>query len=118
MPLYEYECNECQNRFERIQKFSDPPVESCPTCGGKVRKLISSSAIQFKGTGWYVTDYAQKSKPSDVSEDKQDTEGQKTTKGDDSSSSSAISETKGAADSGTKKDGAPTSSTPAAKSTN
>jgi len=118
MPLYEYECNECQNRFERIQKFSDPPVESCPTCGGKVRKLISSSAIQFKGTGWYVTDYGQKSKPSEGPGDKQDTEGQKTTKGDDSSSSSTGSETKGAADSGTKKDSGPTSSTPGAKSTN
>ena len=60
MPLYEYECNDCEHRFERIQKFSDPLVSTCPVCGGEVRKLISSSAIQFKGTGWYVTDYAKK----------------------------------------------------------
>ena len=62
MPLYEYECDECHHRFERIQKFSDPPVETCPTCGkGPVKKLLSSPAIQFKGSGWYVTDYARKS---------------------------------------------------------
>jgi putative FmdB family regulatory protein len=60
MPLYEYECDACSGRFERIQKFSDPPVEKCPTCGGKVRKLLSSPAIQFKGSGWYITDYAKK----------------------------------------------------------
>jgi putative FmdB family regulatory protein len=62
MPLYEYECEACHTRFERIQKFSDPPVEICPNCGkGPVRKLISSPAIQFKGSGWYITDYAKKS---------------------------------------------------------
>jgi putative FmdB family regulatory protein len=62
MPLYEYECPKCQHRFERIQKFSDPPVERCPSCQSKVRKLLSSPAIQFKGSGWYVTDYAGKGK--------------------------------------------------------
>jgi putative FmdB family regulatory protein len=62
MPLYEYQCEACNARFERIQKYSDPLVDVCPTCGkGPVRKLISSPAIQFKGTGWYVTDYAKKS---------------------------------------------------------
>jgi putative FmdB family regulatory protein len=60
MPLYEYECESCQHRFEKIQKFSDPPIEVCPKCGGKVRKLLSSPAIQFKGSGWYITDYAKK----------------------------------------------------------
>ena len=60
MPLYEYECEACRQRFERIQKFSDPPVDQCPNCGGKVRKLLSSPAIQFKGSGWYITDYARK----------------------------------------------------------
>jgi putative FmdB family regulatory protein len=65
MPLYEYECEACGNRFERIQKFSDPPVGECPKCGGVVRKLISSPAIQFKGSGWYVTDYAKKAEKSD-----------------------------------------------------
>jgi putative FmdB family regulatory protein len=60
MPLYEYQCDACSNRFERIQKFSDPPIATCPSCGGSVRKLLSSPAIQFKGTGWYITDYAKK----------------------------------------------------------
>ena len=61
MPMYEYECDACGHRFERIQKFSDPPVEECPNCGErKVQKLLSSPAIQFKGSGWYITDYAKK----------------------------------------------------------
>ena len=61
MPLYEYQCESCSTRFERIQKFSDPPVETCPKCAGPVKKLPSSPAIQFKGSGWYITDYAKKS---------------------------------------------------------
>jgi len=62
MPLYEYECEACHERFERIQKYSDPLVDICPKCGkGPVRKLLSSPAIQFKGTGWYITDYAKRS---------------------------------------------------------
>jgi len=62
MPLYEYQCEACAHRFERIQKFSDPLLTNCPRCDGSVRKLVSSPAIQFKGTGWYVTDYAGKGK--------------------------------------------------------
>jgi putative FmdB family regulatory protein len=61
MPLYEYECEGCHRRFEVIQKFSDPPVARCEVCGAAVRKLLSSPAIQFKGSGWYITDYARKS---------------------------------------------------------
>ena len=61
MPLYEYQCESCDHRFERIQKFSDPPADVCPACGGPVKKLLSSPAIQFKGSGWYITDYAKKS---------------------------------------------------------
>jgi|RhiMethySRZTD1v2_1073278.scaffolds.fasta_scaffold765812_2 putative FmdB family regulatory protein len=61
MPLYEYQCEHCGERFEKIQKFSDPPVEICPKCGGgPVHKLIAAPAFQFKGTGWYITDYARK----------------------------------------------------------
>jgi len=60
MPLYEYECESCGGTFEVIQKFSDHSVETCRTCGGKVRRLLSAPAIQFKGTGWYITDYARK----------------------------------------------------------
>ena len=70
MPLYEYECDQCGHRFEQIQKFSDPQVETCPKCGGKVHKLISSPAFQFKGTGWYVTDYAGKGRSGGESSDK------------------------------------------------
>jgi putative FmdB family regulatory protein len=61
MPLYEYQCKKCKHRFEKIQKFSDAPVRKCPECGGAVEKLLSQSAVQFKGSGWYVTDYARKS---------------------------------------------------------
>lgn len=58
MPLYEYLCGSCGARFERIRKFSDPPLAECPSCGGgPVEKLISSPAIQFKGSGFYITDY-------------------------------------------------------------
>jgi putative FmdB family regulatory protein len=57
MPLYEYECESCSHRFEVIQKFSDAPISVCPKCGGPVQKLLSSPAIQFKGSGFYLTDY-------------------------------------------------------------
>ena len=63
MPLYEYECDACGQRFEVIQKFSDAPPAACAKCGkAPVRRLLSSPAIQFKGSGWYITDYAQKGK--------------------------------------------------------
>ena len=70
MPLYEYQCDACAHRFEQIQKFSDPLLTSCARCGGAVRKLVSSSAIQFKGAGWYVTDYARAGRkdPSETAE--------------------------------------------------
>jgi putative FmdB family regulatory protein len=61
VPLYEYQCTKCKHVFEKIQKFSDPPVTKCPECGGEVEQLLSAPAIQFKGAGWYVTDYAKKS---------------------------------------------------------
>lgn len=62
MPLYEYECLKCGTRFEQIRKFSDPPLNKHDGCGGKVRKLLSAPAIQFKGSGWYITDYARAGK--------------------------------------------------------
>jgi putative FmdB family regulatory protein len=61
VPLYEYQCKACHSLTERIQKFSDPPMTVCPHCGGEVEQLISAPAVQFKGSGWYVTDYAKKS---------------------------------------------------------
>lgn len=62
MPLYEYECTQCGHRTELLQRYGDPPLEKCPECGAAVRKLFSAPAVQFKGTGWYVTDYAGKGK--------------------------------------------------------
>ena len=62
MPLYEYECDACRRRIEVIQKFSDQPLTTCEACGGHLRKLLSSPAIQFKGSGWYITDYARAGK--------------------------------------------------------
>jgi putative FmdB family regulatory protein len=71
MPLYEYVCQKCGERIEVIRKHSDPPYTHCPKCGGELRKLISSSAIQFKGSGFYKTDYATPAK-SESSESKAD----------------------------------------------
>ena len=65
MPLYEYECDACSRRFEAIRKFSESTLDVCSLCGkGPVRRLMSSPAIQFKGTGWYITDYSSKGKAS------------------------------------------------------
>ena len=58
MPIYEYQCKQCNERHEIIQRFSDAPLEHCPKCGGDMKKLFSSPAIQFKGSGFYKTDYA------------------------------------------------------------
>lgn len=69
MPLYEYQCDACGRRFELIRKFSDPPLEECPSCGGAVQKLVSSPAFQFKGTGFYITDYGKKEQPSTAQAD-------------------------------------------------
>jgi putative FmdB family regulatory protein len=77
MPIYEYECLTNKHRFEVIQKFDDPPVSHCTVCGEPVQKLLSSPAIQFKGTGWYITDYARKGQSSSTekSESKSDSTG-------------------------------------------
>jgi putative FmdB family regulatory protein len=89
MPLYEFECEDCHKRFERIQKFTDPTPDVCPTCGkGPVRKLFSSPAIQFKGSGFYITDYAKKSTS--------EAGGKSSSSGEGSASSDAKGETKAA----------------------
>ncbi|MGO8818880.1 MAG: FmdB family zinc ribbon protein [Terriglobia bacterium] len=61
MPLYEYKCKKCGRKVEKIRKFSDPPLTTCESCGGKLEQLLSSPAIRFKGSGFYVNDYARKS---------------------------------------------------------
>ena len=62
MPIYEYDCQKC-GTFEATQRITEKPLGKCPTCKGKVKKLISNTSFQLKGTGWYVTDYARKGKP-------------------------------------------------------
>ncbi|HEY9160084.1 MAG TPA: zinc ribbon domain-containing protein [Desulfomonilia bacterium] len=60
MPIYEYKCLKCSNDFEAMQKFSDAPISKCPSCGGRVKKKMSNTSFQLKGSGWYMTDYAKK----------------------------------------------------------
>jgi putative FmdB family regulatory protein len=74
MPIYEYKCQNCGERHEKLQRYSDPPCKKCPHCGGPLRKLISSPAIQFKGSGFYITDYAKKNSPSEEKKRKADSE--------------------------------------------
>src|SRR5262249_17718057 len=98
MPLYEYQCKKCGHRFEKIQKFSDKPVKKCPECGGPVEQVISAPAVQFKGSGWYVTDYAKKSGSSagsseSSSKDSKDSKESKDSKKDDKKSESSTKET-------------------------
>jgi len=93
MPLYEYQCQKCHHRFEKIQKFSDKPMSKCPDCGGPVEQMISAPAVQFKGSGWYVTDYAKKSTAS--------------SDGDSSSSKDTADKDASSKDSPTKKDDKP-----------
>ena len=90
MPLYEYQCGRC-GRFELIRKFSDPPLEKCPTCEGEIQKLLSSPAIQFKGAGWYVTDYAKKSGGESGKSEGAKSEGAKTESKESSSKESSKS---------------------------
>jgi putative FmdB family regulatory protein len=92
MPLYEYQCDACEHRFEKIQKFSDPQVDVCPKCGGVVKKLVSSPAIQFKGTGWYITDYAKKSSTDASSGKSSSDKSDKTEKSEKSSDTSSSSD--------------------------
>ncbi len=82
MPLYEYECDACGKRFELLQKFSDPSTATC-TCGGAAHRQLSAPAIQFKGSGWYVTDYARKSAPAEKSESKLDAKSESATKSEE-----------------------------------
>ena len=74
MPIYEYECRKCKAHTEAFQKLSDKPLVKCPKCGGRLDKRISAPAIQFKGSGWYVTDYAGKATKGEKSESEAKTE--------------------------------------------
>jgi putative FmdB family regulatory protein len=81
VPLYEYRCKNCGHQFEKIQSFSAPEEKECPVCHGPVEKLISASAIQFKGSGWYVNDYAGKSGSMKASAAKESDSGSKSGEG-------------------------------------
>jgi putative FmdB family regulatory protein len=100
VPLYEYRCTQCGHQFEKIQSFSSPELKECPVCKGEVERLLSAPAIQFKGAGWYVNDYAGKNGSS------------KPKSGSSTDSSSPASGESTPA----KSESAPASSTPAAKS--
>ena len=115
MPLYEFECEACKTRFERIQKFSDANPEVCPTCGkGPVRRLLSSPAIQFKGSGFYITDYAKKSSSEASSKSSGEKSGSDSKSGDsksgDSSSTSTSSSTPASTSTSTSTDSGSSSS--------
>jgi putative FmdB family regulatory protein len=105
MPLYEYECKKCGHRFEKIQKFSDKMVKKCPECGGQVEQMISAPAVQFKGSGWYVTDYAKKSHaPSSESGNKDSKDSSKESKKDESKKEEKKTETSSKEKTGKKTD--------------
>ena len=91
VPLYEYECESCGHRFEMLQKVADSPLTSCVKCEGKVERLLSSPAIQFKGTGWYVTDYARKGQDSS-SKSEQDSSSKSESESSDSTPKTTQSE--------------------------
>jgi putative FmdB family regulatory protein len=97
MPLYEYHCDTCGHRFEAIQKFSDAPLDTCPKCGAALRKLQSAPAIQFKGAGWYITDYAKKESVSPGKSGDSSHEGDSASNTTKSSTESAASAPKDAA---------------------
>jgi putative FmdB family regulatory protein len=104
MPNYEYLCKDCGHRFEQIRKFSDKQLRKCPECGGVIEQVISAPAVQFKGSGWYVTDYAKKGAGSSASASSSSSESESGAK--DAKDSKDAKETKEA-----KKDDKPKSDT-------
>jgi putative FmdB family regulatory protein len=91
LPLYEYQCPKC-GRFELIRKFSDEALTKCPTCGSDIQKLLSAPAIQFKGTGWYITDYAKSGKSEPKSDGGKSAKSESSSKSEGSKSEGSKSE--------------------------
>lgn len=113
MPLYEYQCDACGHRFEVIQKFADAPIGTCPVCQGAVTKLFSSPAIQFKGSGFYITDYARAGKSAGAGAPAGESASSSEAKGADGKTESASTPAKSDAKSDVKSG----SATPAPKAT-
>ncbi len=107
MPIYEYQCLQCEHRSEVLQRMSDDPLTRCERCGGELKKLLSAPAFQFKGSGWYVTDYARKNEGKGESKGDGSSSDKPASKGDsDSSSASSSSESSASSDAGgSSKDG-------------
>jgi putative FmdB family regulatory protein len=120
MPIYEYKCNSCGKKFEKIEKFSAAPLEIHEGCGGPVERLISAPALQFKGTGWYVTDYAKSNSSgpgkngSDPKSDSKD--GSKSESKSDSGSSDSKSDSKSESKSSDSSSSSTSTSTPSTSS--
>ena len=93
MPIYEYECQQCNQITEAMQKFSDPALTECPCCRGTLRKLISQSSFHLKGSGWYVTDYARKGDSAPIGKKEKAAENKDTSPGKTSEASPAPSTT-------------------------
>ncbi|MFQ5930724.1 MAG: FmdB family zinc ribbon protein, partial [Acidobacteriota bacterium] len=97
MPLYEYRCQDCGRTVEIIQRFSDPPLPECEVCGGELERLLSPAAVHFKGSGWYVTDYARKNDKGSSKEDSSaKAKEEKATSGSDSQSTSGAEKSESA----------------------
>jgi putative FmdB family regulatory protein len=120
MPLYEYECKKCHRRVEKIQSFSARHIKKCPDCGGALEQLISAPAVQFKGSGWYVTDYAKKPSASSSSNGDSATKGESAAKSESGSTPPKDSGSKGnsvsKSESGSKKESKPKADSSSRKS--
>ena len=93
MPIYEYECTKCNSRVEVFQKITDKPPSKCKKCGGKMEKQLSAPAIQFKGSGWYVTDYPSESRKKAMSQEKSSGDGKSTETSTASTTTEKVSST-------------------------
>ncbi len=110
MPLYEYKCEKCGHHFEKIEPFSAATVKKCPKCGAKAERQISAAGIQFKGSGWYVTDYKGKSPATGTSENSGSDGGSSDSKSGDAKTTESKSDSKSEAKSESKDGGAKSSS--------
>lgn len=120
MPIYEYQCEQCRRRVELIQKRDDPPLGTCPTCQGAMRKLLAAPALQFKGSGWYITDYSDKGKAKTDAGSAETKTGEaktgETKPGEAKTAKEPAAETKPAADKKADSGGSPPPPPPASKS--